>query len=372
MKHIISGILAVVLCLSVMALSGCGTSSGTPAMEYEGVSISEDIYRYWLCSFKDFYVTHYSDITDDLSTWNRDTGNGSTVGELVENYTHIYAQNMLCAMKLFDQYGLKLSDKAYDSIDDSINEIIRYQYDSSKSKFNKALMDTYGINTDTLRQAFIIEEKASMVEQYLYGSDGKDLPTDSEVNSFFQDKYLHIEVIVMKTAFDYLYDDKGEIKTDAQGKYLTVKYTEEQKAAKKKTAEEVYQNAVNGGDFTELINQYDEYFRGNQVDGYYLSAYDMETLIGNGYSSSLLTEVYKMEMGKVLMLEDEEAAYIVKRIPLTDQAYKKAGEGSLLADITDHIITYRYDQILSEMIKDIVETDYVKNLKIVDVNRGIL
>lgn len=351
-----------------------GCSGGQAALEYDDVTISKGIYRYWLSSFKYYFTTQFEDVTDTPESWNKTIEDDVTVGEYVERYTLEYAKSMICSLALYKKYKLSLPDETTDTIDDNINEIIRYQYGDSRSKFSAALQDTYGIGIKELRNAFLIEAKVSVLEEYLFGENGIEKPTDSELNEFYQKNYARYQVIMVKTEFDYVYDEDGKLTFDSSGNPVTKAYTDEQKAAKAALIEEVWQKASSGEDFAELAKKYDELTLKDEdaVAGYTFSVNDYDTIVGYGYSAESLSKALKLKDGEIDRYAEKNAVYIVKRVPLIAGAYKNAEEDSILSSIQDHAITDKYNTMLNDMMDDIEINDYVNSLKTVDVKIGII
>ena len=365
---------AVLLIILAVFPMFAGCSGEQAALEYDGITISKGIYRYWLSSFKYYFITQFEDIKDTPESWNKEIEDGVTVGEYVERYTLEYAKSVICSLSLYKKYKLSLPKETTETIDDSINEIIRYRYDDSRSKFSAALKDTYGIGIGELRNAFLIEAKVSVLEEYLFGENGTEKPTDSELNAFYQKNYTRIQLVMIKTEFDYVYDKDGKLTFDASGKPVTKDYTDEQKAAKKALIDEVWQKASAGEDFTGLAKKYDELTTKDEEaeEGYTFSAGDYDTIVGYGYSGETLSKVLKLKEGEIGQYAEKDATYIVKRVPLIAGAYQNAEEDSILSLIQDHAITDKYNTILNDMTDDIEINGYVKSLKTVDAKTGII
>ena len=244
---------AILLCLPC-----CSSEKTKAVLELDGVTVGADVYRYWLSTFKYYFVTNYEDIEDTAESWNRELDDGTTVGEYVEAYTLQYAKSVVCALKLFKQYKLKLPDSTINSIDEQLDELVKYQYGDCMSAFNSALMATYGMDMKGLRRAFIMEAKVDMVESYLYGNGGKEAPTDEERNTFYKENYIRINVIMINTAYELDLGENGIPQYDENGEPKIREYTEEEIAAKKAKADEAQKLAEQGEDFNDLVKKYTE------------------------------------------------------------------------------------------------------------------
>ncbi len=362
-------LLAVILV--VPAFSGCSSKNFT-VLEYKGVEITSDIYRYWLSSFKYYFVSQYEDITDTAECWNRDAGNGLTVGEYVEEYTLQYAKSVVCALSLFEKYKLKLDKTVEEGIDASINEIVRYQFNDSKAEFNAALMNTYGISAKNLRKAFILEAKVDTVESYLFGENGTQAPTGSEIDDFYTKYYLRVGVIMVNISFEYVLDEKGNYTYDDSGKIKIKEYTEEESGAKKKKAEEAFTKAQGGEEFFKLVSEFDDMKAKDAPNGFYFCPQDYESLVAKGYDGDILKEIMKLEENGVAKYPLDGGEVVVKRLPLLEKAYESAADKTKLEGLKNHLITEKYDTMLKDMWEDIKVDDYVYSLKTVDVKKGFI
>ncbi|MBQ8912050.1 MAG: hypothetical protein IJY89_05725, partial [Clostridia bacterium] len=198
--RVVSLLLAVVALL--FCAPACSSEKTKAVMELDGVTIGADVYRYWLSTFKYYFDTQYKDIEDTIECWNKEMEDGTTIGEYVEDYTLQYAKSVLCALKLYKQYDLKLSDSVIETIDGTIADLVKYQYGDSKSAFNNALMSTYGMDMKGLRRAFLMEAKVDAVESYLFSEGGKEAPTAEELDAFYKEHYMRISIIMINTSYE--------------------------------------------------------------------------------------------------------------------------------------------------------------------------
>ncbi|MBP3321602.1 MAG: hypothetical protein J6M12_04545 [Clostridia bacterium] len=374
MRNKLLQIVAMVLAISALIcfLPGCSSEKTKAVMELDGVTIGADIYRYWLSTFKYYFDTNYEDIEDTVECWNREMDDGLTIGEYVEEYTLQYAKSVLCALKLYKQYKLKLPDSVIDSIGDQLDELIKYQYGDSKSAFNSALMSTYGIDVKGLRRAFIMEAKVDMVESYLYGTGGKEAPTDSERDAFFKANYIRVNVIMINTSYELVLNDEGMPIYDENKQPIIKEYNEQEIAEKKAKADEAQKKAENGEDFSALVKEYTELNIDDRPNGFYICNKDYEDLVMSGYDSKSLSAVLDLKEGGVYRHEDEESVVIVKRLALLEKAYSSKDDKDQFDTLDTHLITEKYNTLLSSMWDDIEIDEYVYTLKTVNVKKGFI
>ena len=364
---LIMAVLALVVCLP-----SCSSERTKAVLEMDGVSIGADVYRYWLSTFKYYFDTQYSDIEDTVECWNTEMEDGTTIGEYVEAYTLQYAKSVLCALVLFKQYGLKLSDSTLETIDGTLDDLVKYQYGDSKSAFNNALMSTYGIDMKGLRKAFVMEAKVDAVESYLFAEGGKEAPTAKELDAFYKENYIRISVIMINTSYELVLDDEGVPLYDSKGNPVTKEYTEEEIATKKAKADEAEQKAKDGEDFAEISKTYNELKVEDRPNGYYLSSFDVEELAARGYDLETLNKVLALKDGEVFRYDDKDSITIVKRLPLIEKAYESKEDATQLEDMKGYLITQKYNKILTGMWDDIKIDEYVHTLKTVDVKKGFI
>ena len=102
----------------------------------------------------------------------------STDGTTREEY---YKQEILedarfyvAALYLFEELGLKLPKTTLDEIDAELSDLMEWDADGSKTKFN-SILSAYGANYEVLREAYLIEAKIAYLNEYLYGTNGSKI-----------------------------------------------------------------------------------------------------------------------------------------------------------------------------------------------------
>ena len=365
---------ALLLALLTLALlfAGCGKSASEAALSCGSVSISKETYRYWLATFKYYFVTHYEDLTDTPESWNKDMGNGKTAAQYLEDYTLEYAKTMLGALTLFDQYKLRLESSAVEDVDDTINEMIYYQYNDSKAKFNAALMDTYGITMTDLREALLTEAKGSAVEKYLYGDNGRELPTSEELAAYYRAHYMRAGMIAVNTKFEYIKNIDGSYKFDESGNAMTRDLTEEQKAEKRAEAAGIEERVKAGEDILALTKEFSPEEYETFPDGYYFCPEDYSAYVNAGYTSQFMTSVLTLEDGEIKTYAEDGVIYIVKRLPLIEGAYADKQNESQFKNLKEYVITEKYKEKIAGVTENVTVSDFVRTLKAVDVKKGFI
>ena len=179
MKRILTAALAaLLLCLS---LAGCSSAKGKTllTLEKDGrtATLSVNLYELMLSRLKGALIGNgatnggYSP-TDD-AFWNvLDTyGDSDEKQTCAAYYSGLILENCktyVAAEWLFEQKGLTLSDEAIANADSKLKDLLDSY--GSKTKLNAVLSD-YGVNYAMLREAYLLEEKVSALQEHLYGKD---------------------------------------------------------------------------------------------------------------------------------------------------------------------------------------------------------
>ncbi|MCI2055919.1 MAG: peptidylprolyl isomerase [Oscillibacter sp.] len=210
MKKKLSGLLALLLCLTCLA--GCGSKSGkTKAGLYydatgispdavlltvDGWDVTADRYLYWL-TYNCDYITNYYKQAGKTVDWN-ESHSGQTLADYVKSQalstTALYAEVESWAKK----YGCEISDEDLSGIDTQWDAMVR-QYGGE---------DAY-----TAELAYMGIDKASAqlisADYYLYNhlyelysTEGSELyPAQADVDAYAQEKgYLTVDEILVSTA----------------------------------------------------------------------------------------------------------------------------------------------------------------------------
>ena len=303
--------IALILCLFASCAASCGKT--LPAMEFRGKQISVNLYSYWQSAIKSNYVDA---TTDTEQYWSTRISEDETYADRMNDIVNMNVRYNVISAALFDEYGLTLDDETLTSIDSSIEDYI--ESFGSKNDAN-AELSKYNINIDMLKEIYTIEAKANAVYSHLYGDDGIRKITDEKLDEFFKNNYMHVNVMILFSSFEYEKDENGELKQNESGDgYLTRDLTEEESNAKQKTADEIISRLEAGESFEELKEQYNEDPKKELFSkGYYMSANEVST-----YGADLILAVQELEIGEFTQTTDGKAIYIIQREELEDGIYK--------------------------------------------------
>lgn len=292
-------LLAVVMLMSVF--SGC--ASKPYVMVIDGMKIRQGTFAYY---YGYSYATYYSTYGDSTVTYYALTN--------VCQHVAIY--------RLFDQFGLKLSDEDRQSIEDARTAKIT---ELGGQGGYATYLKTLGLTDKLYREILAITPMYNQLKEYLYGEGGPEYMTEEEIRQTYADLYAHEVHVFISTA---------EVET-----------VEDQDALYAK-AEEAHARAVAGEDFTDLILEYgdDTYMAKNPEDGYYLAQ-------GDSGSDVIDEALFALEVGEISdIVTTTNGFYIYKRLPI--------GEDYLDSVFQDGAMYDSYiDTTLSYYIMDVM-TDY--------------
>ncbi len=338
--RIISIMLCFILCISVLA--SCAKQK--IAMEYDGYSITSNMYSYWLSQIKSGYVSSSND-TDEY--WDTQYSDGGTYEEKLKEIVDFNVKINLVCMKLFDDLGLKVTDKEKEEIDTAISDLL-VSY-GSKSELN-SMLALFNINVDILEDIYNIDLKASKVYEALYAEGGTRRIDDEALDKYYKDNYSRIDIIFIYESFEYKKDENGNlIFNQATNSYEKIELDDGESANKKALAEDILKKLESGENFDTLKSQYNEYPDGKKYElGYFISANDIDV-----YDSDIYLAVSQMNIGDVKKLEKDGAICIIKRKELTEKTYTDENYLDMFENLVDYCQEEDFNSYMSELIKDV-------------------
>ncbi len=345
MKRFLALLLAAATAL--LFLTGC-KNTGTPVMTLGKYKLTENMYSYWLSCYKTNFLYSFNNAVDNPKVWSTvlNSETGETYADYVTKQINQTISFYLVAMKLFSDYGLKISSETSKQINQDIQEKIDYY--GSRAEVNTAL-SAYGVNLDILKDIYIIQEKFFAVYDYLYGDNGIEALTEEEIDAYYRSHYSRVRMIVVYTKEKALTDSEGNYTYDGNGNVKTVELTEEEKQEKEIKIQEVLSKLDQGEDFESLMKQYSEVNSSYYENGLYVSSGSYENF---GYK--LVEEAIAMNPGEISRVDDEEVTYIVRKEDVLNRGLFKECDKEQLQDLTKLAIADAYTKKFSELAKDIV------------------
>lgn len=331
-------LLSVVMLLPSLLLSGCAKKYDA-VMEYHGIELTEDMYYYWMSTFKRNILAAFDDAYDTEDFWQMPFDEGRTVEEYFTEIIHAQLKNYLIAQHLYKTNRLTLDSSVKKAIAADIEEKIDYY--GGRSKLNEALSELM-LNIDSLEKIYTWEEKYDTVYQYLFGEGGELTVSDAALIEYYEKNYSRIRYIVFYTT---------KIVTDENGNQSTTEMTEEELAETMARIEECQKRIDAGEDFATLQELYSEYDTSSYPNGFFVSVNELDI-----WGGEIIGAVQKAEVGQVCRVEEEAAVFFVEKCTLT--SFEDLGEqdtaqlSSLLSYATTEVKNAFFDSLAVDITID--------------------
>jgi|GEM_PF-403007 len=365
--------LAACTVLSCILFSSCSalTKDNSPTvLTLDGHKITEAMYSYWANSHKTQYMYIYEDLQDTAAFWEKEYKDGLTVSEYLDSITLDSIKASLVAKKLFSDYDLSFTKDEKQSIDDYISDLITEYANGDKDFMNNYLKE-YGIDLNILRNIYLEEEKPAKVFAHLFSEGGEMELKEEDFNTFYEENYVHFQMIFINNKYRYITDDDGYRITDENGYYKTEELDSETKAEKDALISDIKSRLENGEDFDALYEAHSE--MKSYPGGYYYTAaetYDEELYY------QLILEAHELEIGEFSVFESESGTCIIKKLALDEGAWKKTENSDFFGDkgeyMTDLAKEIAYRELVESYFDKIkVETKIVEKYSVADIIGGI-
>lgn len=314
---------AVMMTLSLVSCSGMGTT----VMELGGTVITENMIEFWLSRYKAQFVYYYGDAIcqqydlDNIEQFwpiKDESGSGKSYDEIMSEFIYENAETYLCALYLFDQYGLSLPKETEDEIDAYIDELCQENASGSKSEFN-SILETYGINRSQLRELYLIDEKVDYLQEYLFGVNGTLGVTKVDKDNYYRENYVRMRQICIFINECPELDSEGNLVNDSKGNIKYRDMTAAETQAARERADAALMKIHSGTEFPSVHNEYDE----NTMDDAYASIYmSKDSAMGaDAALEKIYTELQTMNVGDIRLIETESSLHIVQKLELQEGAY---------------------------------------------------
>ncbi|MBO5293902.1 MAG: hypothetical protein J6B71_01445 [Clostridia bacterium] len=209
----LTALLTACLLLLLTATACASQGKALLTLEKDGikVSLSVNLYQLMLSRAKGNLVANgitANGITADQDAfWNY---SAKFDGENIQTQDEYYlasvlntCRNYLVVLYLFEKEGLTLSSAAEEEIEDRLEELILTDGEGSKTKLN-ALLSTYGVNYNMIKEAYLLEAKADAVRTHLFGTNASLV--DKQIkDEYLNENYVHFRQIFLAN-YDYVYE----------------------------------------------------------------------------------------------------------------------------------------------------------------------
>lgn len=345
------------LCVIMLfGLSGC-SSNTVKALSLGKTYFTEKTYAYYMACYKQYWITVFGE-SDSDEFWSSEY-NGVNVTEYLQGVSETAIKTKFAAVYLFDQYNLKLSDSGYKSIDNNISGVLS-ALGGEASLDDDAVMSSLGITVDDLREVFIIDEKVSAVQDFLFGDSGEMPLTDEDRENFYQNRYFRFKHFYLMN-YDYDLDSDGKIQYDDNGYAKVKEITDERYEEKLALAKDVLARAEGGEDFDPLISEYSEELSKDKYPlGHYLT-------VPNDYFTDISNAVTSADIGDFVLFESSLGVHIIERIELDEGAWGKEENeyGGDFDNFDDLVTEQKFKTVTAEYVSQIeVNEEITKKYKI--------
>lgn len=368
LKQFLLIILAVLLCMPLMSCRKKDEGSKVPSdalCSYGEYYVTEPLYSYWLSRYKYYFLASYNGGNDSDEFWNTFIDDEKTYQDYVTELVHAEVKNRTAALSLFDEYGLTWNEAAEKEIDLDIEDKIANI--GSRKEMNEELGNKLNMNIDMLREVYIINKKYDMVIEYLYGENGSDAATATEVDSYFADNYYCLKLITLYTDYIPEKDDEGNYIYGDDGK-LSLKLLTEEEAAEKETLLAQIEKELNeGADFDECSRKYSEIDYSTTPHGIFVSELDYTS-----YGADVISAAKELQIGEYRTLRDDVSTLIVMKAPLPAYTELNDVEKATLTDITDRVENKKKSEKFASLTEEMsLNADITDKYSIRDISRNL-
>ncbi len=347
------------LLLFSCCLQGCGKDSSAPVLTLGDVSISENVYHYWASTYKGDFLYRYEDVENTEDFWNGKLIDGMSAAEYFDAVILENVQYTLVCMQLFDEYGLVISGSEKESIQDLISDYLKEYAQGNRNLLNQALGE-YGVNMDLLENIYIDDAKTSKVYEYLYGENGQTPIGDAQLEKYYQENYVHLQMIFINNKYQYKTDSNGKYITDEKGQAVTEELDADTKAQRDESIRKVREGLESGVSFEELYETYSELKA--YENGYYFSK-------GTTYNDQIYYDIIQkamdMEPQETAVVEGEYGTCIIQKLELDQGAWEDKENSDFFDGFKDTVGDTVFREFLREHFDDIeVDADAIASYSI--------
>ena len=362
LKRFFAVLLAVLMTSAV--LTSCAADTSAPVLKYELTEVTENMYTYWTSAYKSYYLKMLGGEDTDAFltsafTVQNDRGEleETTVGDYLGARIREIIESNCISLYLFDYYKLTLPA----STTSSVNEIVNAEIENAggRKALNEALAPI-GLNTDMLREMYLADEKIAYVYDYLYGdtstgTSGAEPISTAQYNAFYEENYVCVRHIYIRTADKNIVDAEGNATFDENGNVITAELTAEEAAQKLALCDDLMARLNAGEDFLALEEEFSEDAgRYTLTEGYILSR-------TTALPDEFINAAFDMEIGELRRVDASYATHLMLRCELPPMIWNETTYASMMGDFKEYVKSEVYAEKVAPMIAEIVyDTDLME------------
>lgn len=347
--------------MTALVLTSCAADTSAPVMKYELTEVTENMYTYWTSAYKSYYLQLLGGedteeyLTSDITVQNdRGELEETTVADYLGARIREVIESNCISLYLFDYYKLTLPSSVVSAVDETVNAEIENA--GGRKALNEALAPI-GLNADSLREMYMADEKISHVYDYLYGdtlvgSSGAEPISTERYNAFYEENYVCVRHIYIRTADKNIVDEEGNAVIDESGNVVTAELTAEEAAEKLALCDDLMARLNAGEDFLTLEAEYSEDAgRHTLTDGYILSR-------TTALPEEFINAAFDMEIGELRRVDASYATHLMLRCELPQLGWNNPTYESMMGSFKEYVKSEVYAEKIAPMIAEITyDTD---------------
>ncbi len=333
--RVIALLLALLLSLPLLSCAGCARDESPAVMEYEGLRLTEGVYRYWLSCYRAQFAHLES------------TEPAARLHEIAD--TNI--RKSLIAAALFDGMGLRLDTLARNQINAAMESMVADA--GSRESFDETAA-SFGTSYEAIRSAITYEQKAQALYQYLFGENGQYTIAEEDVEAYYQANYRRVRVLTV-LYITYLTDDDGErIFDEKTQSYRYIPMTGEALAAQEARAEAVRTGIaldLTEAGFQALMKTYndDKQEEGVYPNGYYFTKDgDYRT-----YIEEIPAAAMTLSPGEVTEVRSEYGVHFIYALENDKGAYAAKENADFFEDFDETLRMKLYQEYIAACLPEV-------------------
>ena len=334
--RLLSLFLALLLLLPLSACGGCGGTSHPVVMEYEGLRLSEDIYRYWLSCYRAQFASLEKEYTTDR----------------LYEIADINIRKSLIAAAMFDRLGLQLDTLARNQINAAMEQLVS-DAGGTREALNE-MAAPYGIDYDGLKTAISYEQKAAALLSYLFGDKGLYAITDEQYEAYYQQNYRRVRVLTVLYVTYQLDEDGERIFDEKKQSYVYIR-----KSGAALEAQQAKAAAVRAGvaynlsdeSFLSLMKTYNE---DTVKEDAYPNGYYFTTGVDySAYIPEIPAAALALRDGEVIEVESEYGVHFIYAPGNDKGAYADEKNEDFFTDFEDRVRMSFYETYIEARLPDV-------------------
>ena len=342
MKRICLCLLSLMLIASLL-LCGCG-DRGPVVMEYDGIRLTEDIYRYWISCYKAQFAYELNEENEE------------EIAALID--TNI-KKSLIC-VGLFNSYGLKLSDTAREQINRAMNRLVDDIGDGNRAEFDEAI-SVYGIDYEGLKIAFSYEQMGSALREYLFGDNGYFSIAKEQYEEHYENTYSRVHMIYISLV-DFEVDEDGlRIWDNESQSYVYTALTGVERNMQLAKAAELREKLAGVGDeagFLALMKEYNEDPTAEEYKGGYYFSSELDY---SEYVSAVTDAAQDAVIGQVKETESEIGIHFLYRVAPEEEGWSKGANEDFFEGFVDRVRDRYFEIAITDELPNVAVYQGVKD-----------